>query len=967
MYQADTRQNSSQKSTQKAGAQKTGIGSAASSTDEPITPVHLSQKLKQSTCAYCGVGCGVDVAMDLAEDVPQSLAGTPEHPANFGRLCVKGTHLLDTLKPTNQSDEQRLGHPFIGEQQVAWQEATDHVAQQLTRIIAEHGKGSVAMYVSGQLLTEDYYVANKLMKGYIGTANIDTNSRLCMASAVAGYKRAFGEDVVPCDYQDLEHTELLVLVGSNAAWTHPVLFQRMERAKQLNPAMKVVVIDPRTTATAALADLSLTIKPGADVALFNGLLRYLHTTESLDPTFIDAHTEGFEATLDSVRPWTLDMVADYCDLAVKDIQQFYEWFAASESAVTFYSMGVNQSSSGTDKCNAIINVHLASGKMLRKGNGPFSITGQPNAMGGREVGGLANQLAAHMDVENPQHQSLVQRFWQSPTIATEAGLKAVDLFKAIEQGDVKAVWIMATNPLVSVPNREQVLRALKKCELVIVSDCVNDAETLQLADVKLPATGWAEKDGIVTNSERRISRQRAFMPPFEEAKHDWRIICDVAQKMGFSGFDFQHQAEIFDEYVRMTGFENQGARQLDLSPLAGLSQKQYQHLSPLQWPMDQNRQPIPVFADKRFTTASGKAQFVTVTPHAPQQQTSDALPFVMNSGRLRDHWHTMTRTGRAATLNGHIRKPQISLHPMDAHRLGVQQGDIIQAQSQDDIGGKVLGYADLSDDLQRGHCFMPIHWNQQFSSHANVSNIYSSAVDPISGQPECKHGAVALTKAPFAQQWVVFCGSDRVVRQHLAEQTQASQDFWVMSTSQHCQIIYGASDAQHSNFIERVKQLSRLGSANHSQSQQEWLVTQQQQYQAVIGIQAGEIQMAAFAWRVDNDSTAPIIPEDWLDTIFAQKKLDLAGVQSLLRLQPSEDFRQGKQICSCFQVREKTILDAIAEGANSVQALGDTLKCGTNCGSCRSELQQLITAHNRTSAAIPVVQLSSNHDAAFAN
>jgi len=988
------------------------------------------QRLRQSTCAYCGVGCGVDVTVDPANNQPVQLTGTPEHPANFGRLCVKGTHLLDTVGThtntlpgtgTNTGeaqDERRLGHPFIGERQVSWQHATDYVANELSRIIAEHGKQAVSLYVSGQLLTEDYYIANKFMKGYVGTANIDTNSRLCMASAVAGYKRAFGEDVVPCDYQDLECTELLVITGSNAAWAHPVLFQRIERAKQLNPNMKVVVIDPRKTATTSIADLFLPLKPGSDVALFNGLLRYLNAANVLDDAFIDAHTEGFDAALDSARPWTLDMVADYCDLSVPDIQQFYDWFASADSAVTFYSMGVNQSSSGTDKCNAIINVHLASGKMLRKGSGPFSITGQPNAMGGREVGGLANQLAAHMDVENPQHQRMVQQFWQSPTIATEQGLKAVDLFHAIEQGDVKAVWIMATNPLVSVPNREQVLRALKKCELVIVSDCVSDAETLQLAHVKLPATGWAEKDGTVTNSERRISRQRAIMPAFAEAKHDWRIICDVAQKMGFDGFNFHHQAEIFDEFVRLTGFKNEKrseenalsethfSRQLDLSPLAGMSRKEYEDLPPLQWPMDKNKQAMPVFADKTFTTISGKAQFIAVTPKAPMQQTSRDFPFVLNSGRLRDHWHTMTRTGRAATLNGHIRKPQISLHPMDAHRLGIQQDDIIQAKNQaksqaksqattrrdidgnigDVSGGMVQGYADLSEDIKPGQCFMPIHWNQQFSSHANVSNIYSSAVDPISGQPESKHGAVALSKAPYGLQWTLFCEPDLPLRNMLANFTEQYQDFWVQSKSSHCQVVYGASLEHDSQFVTKVKQLN-------TRIPLEWLVTQQADFQAVIGMNDGEISVAAFAWQVvqteaSSEATSkanskakpkrtPTIPEDWLDTIFSNKTLDLASIQSLLRLQPCDEFLLGKTVCSCFQVREKSIQEAIASGVISVQALGDTLQCGTNCGSCRSELQQMITSHmstmqtisakKRDVQSIPVVQIDGNNDAVVAN
>lgn len=409
------------------------------------SPTINKTSLKQTTCAYCGVGCGVDIS--LFNNVPTKLEGMREHPANFGRLCVKGTHLLDTTGSDN-----RLTSPLINNQAVTWDEATDHVANKFNDIIQKHGPDAVAFYVSGQLLTEDYYIANKLMKGYIGSGNIDTNSRLCMSSAVAGYKRAFGEDVVPCTYEDLEQTELLILIGSNAAWTHPVLYQRMERAKQLNPNMKVVVIDPRKTDTAELADTFLNIKPGSDAALYNGLLNYLNEHNHLDTQFIAQHTNGFESALQEAQKWSCEAVSDFCDIAIEQVTEFYALFANSPSAISFYSMGINQSSSGVDKCNAIINAHLASGKLLKPGSGPFSITGQPNAMGGREVGGLANQLAAHLDIENEAHQSLVQRFWLSPTIANKAGSNAIDMFDEIAAGKIKAVWIMATNPMVSLPN-----------------------------------------------------------------------------------------------------------------------------------------------------------------------------------------------------------------------------------------------------------------------------------------------------------------------------------------------------------------------------------------------------------------------------------------------------------------------------------------------------------------------------------
>lgn len=501
-----------------------------------VTVNSSGQRLMQTTCPYCGVGCGVDVVQKQTDGntTLSGLTGTPEHPSNYGRLCVKGTHLLDT-----NSLDGRLLSPQVDGQPVSWDNATTTVANKLRDTIARYGPDSVAFYVSGQLLTEDYYIANKLMKGYIGSANIDTNSRLCMSSAVAAYKRAFGEDIVPCTYEDLEQTDLLILTGSNAAWTHPVLYQRIERAKLRNPAMKVVVIDPRRTDSCELADMHLSLRPGTDAFLYNGLLRYLADHQGLDQTFIDAHTRNFTEALEQARRHTVADIARICDVDEAQLTRVYQWFCHSQRAITFFSMGINQSTSGVDKANAIINCHLASGKIGKAGSGPFSITGQPNAMGGREVGGLANMLAAHMDIENPVHRERVQRFWQSPRIAQKPGLKAVDLFKKIADGQIRFIWIMATNPVVSMPNRTEIEAALAQCETVVVSDIVQTNDTLAYADIVLPATGWSEKDGTVTNSQRTISRQRALLPPPGEARHDWQIMCDVARKMGFAaGFTF---------------------------------------------------------------------------------------------------------------------------------------------------------------------------------------------------------------------------------------------------------------------------------------------------------------------------------------------------------------------------------------------------------------------------------------------
>ncbi|HQW54077.1 MAG TPA: molybdopterin-dependent oxidoreductase, partial [Acinetobacter sp.] len=506
--------------------------------------------ITKTTCPYCGVGCGVDVTVNhTAQGTTVQVAGDLDHPSNFGRLCIKGSNLADTL-----GLETRVLSPMFGRknhrQVTTWDAAIEKIADKFQACIDQYGRDSVAFYVSGQLLTEDYYVVNKFVKGYLGTANIDTNSRLCMSSAVAAHKRAFGEDIVPASYEDFEHTDMVVLVGSNTAWCHPVLYQRIMQAKSQNPDVFVVVIDPRFTSTCEQADLHLPILPGQDVALFNGLFQHLYKNNYTDQHFVETHTEGLAALLEASQS-EVDFAAlvKRTGISAEKLQLFFDKFAKTEKVMTLFSMGVNQSSQGVNKANSIINCHLLTGKLGKLGAAPFSMTGQPNAMGGREVGGLANMLAAHLDIDNPSHQNLVQSFWNSPVIANQAGLKAVDLFQAVESGKIKAIWIMATNPVVSLPDADQVKRALEKCELVVVSDICADTDTTAYADVLLPALGWGEKDGTVTNSERRISRQRAFLDAPKQAKADWWAVAEVAKKLGFSGFDFNNACDIFNEHA----------------------------------------------------------------------------------------------------------------------------------------------------------------------------------------------------------------------------------------------------------------------------------------------------------------------------------------------------------------------------------------------------------------------------------
>ncbi len=884
------------------------------------SPTINKTSLKQTTCAYCGVGCGVDIS--LFNNVPTKLEGMREHPANFGRLCVKGTHLLDTTGSDN-----RLTSPLINNKAATWDEATDHVANKFNDVIQKHGPDAVAFYVSGQLLTEDYYIANKLMKGYIGSGNIDTNSRLCMSSAVAGYKRAFGEDVVPCTYEDLEQTELLILIGSNAAWTHPVLYQRMERAKQLNPNMKVVVIDPRKTDTAELADTFLNIKPGSDAALYNGLLNYLNEHSHLDTQFIAQHTNGFESALQEAQKWSCEAVSDFCDIAIEQVTEFYALFANSPSAISFYSMGINQSSSGVDKCNAIINAHLASGKLLKPGSGPFSITGQPNAMGGREVGGLANQLAAHLDIENEAHQSLVQRFWLSPTIAKKAGSNAIDMFDDIAAGKIKAVWIMATNPMVSLPNNAAIKKALENCELVVVSDCIAKSDTLKFADVAFPSTGWGEKNGTVTNSERRISRQRPLVAPYSGAKNDWQIMCEVAKKMGFEGFDFTDPSGIFEEWAQLTDFENNGSRLLNLSGLVGLTKSQYDNLKPIMWPVVKN-QPYKngqVFTDNQFSTADKKARFIPITPQLPVQKTSNDYPFVMNSGRIRDQWHTMSRTGKSTALSSHITRPYIEINPLDASKLAIKQNDLISAIA---LTGQVTAHAKVTDAVRKGECFMPIHWNKQFASSATVSGLYQSVVDPLSGQAECKHGAVNIVKAPFVQYMQLFTKNELVI----------NSDFWLKVNASNCFNYQLALNEPQSDLLYYCQTLTGL--------QGQWSAMNTAKAMHVQCIQNDQL---AFVGVISNEQKE--ISLEWINHLFAEPLLTFTQLQSLLYATPDEEFTQGVQVCSCFKVREQPIINAIKNGANTVEQLGSELKCGTNCGSCKTQLSQLIKQHYKAGSS----------------
>ncbi|WP_372068989.1 molybdopterin oxidoreductase family protein [Vibrio pelagius] len=746
----------------------------------------------KSTCAYCGVGCGIEVRPTASGKL--EVRGDKAHPSNYGKLCTKGAALGDTVTPIGRLT-QPMKRVASGQQLLPWGEASQLVADKFKQAIEEYGPDSVAFYVSGQLLTEDYYVANKLMKGFIGSANIDSNSRLCMASSVVGHKRAFGSDTVPVCYEDLEQAEVVVITGSNLAWCHPVLFQRLRAAKQANSAMKVIVIDPRYTDTCEIADIHLALESGSDVALFNGLLAYLDDHNNLDQDYIDKYTQGFtEAIRAATRyrytenGWGDKSVSELTGLTEAQLKQFYSLFASNDKVLTIYSQGVNQSTQGCDKVNAIINCHLATGKIGKAGMGPFSVTGQPNAMGGREVGGLANTLAAHFEFGDPQSHQTVSEFWQTDNLATYAGLKAIDLFDAMNDGKIKAVWIMATNPVVSLPDSEKIKTALEKCPFVVVSDCIADTETTRLADVVLPAQGWSEKSGTVTNSERRISRQRRILPSPGEAKPDWWILKEVAQKMGFKDpFDYRHEGEIFKEYCEMTALGNETgkARDLCLIGLTKLDEKGYGELTPQQWPVLEYQPRIieqRMFTNGEFFTESGKAQFIAVEHDKPIADTSVEFPLIMNTGRIRDQWHTMSRTGLAVGLGEHTPEPFVAMHPDTVAELNLDEfgldafnhatvNPVVRVRSAQ---GECQARLVVTKEMRREQVFMPIHWNAPTAKDSKPCDLILPHTDATSGQPEFKHTPVVVepcgyrSEAALVSDKVMDCsGFDYWVRQRV--------------------------------------------------------------------------------------------------------------------------------------------------------------------------------------------------------
>ncbi|MCW5671503.1 MAG: molybdopterin-dependent oxidoreductase [Hydrogenophaga sp.] len=926
----------------------------------------MSPITTRSTCPYCGVGCGV-----LIESVGSQITGVsgdPQHPANFGRLCTKGQTLHLSAAPAI-AQQVRLLQPHQRLQRgapakpLAWDAALDLAAGRFASVVERHGPDAVGFYISGQLLTEDYYAFNKLAKGLIGTNNIDTNSRLCMSSAVAGYKLTLGADAPPTCYDDVNHAQCLFIVGSNAAFAHPVLFRRVEEARQNNPAMKVIVADPRRTDTAGLADLYLPLQPGSDVMLFHGLLHIMLWEGWIDSGYIAAHTTGFDALKALVREHTPERVAQACGLRREDLFTAAQWFATGASGdpqrraatLSLYCQGLNQSSSGTAKNATLINLHLATGQIGKPGAGPFSLTGQPNAMGGREVGGLANLLSAHRDLANPRHRAEVAALWGLPSVPERPGLSAVELFEAAADGQVKALWIACTNPAQSMPDQATVRRALDRAEFVVVQEAYATAATCDYADLLLPATTWGEKDGTVTNSERRISRVRAAVPAPGQARHDWRIVVDFAQRLEARWRPGQPTLFPYPDAESLWLEHRESTRGRDLD-ITGLSYAMLQQQGPQQWPLKagepQGRQRL--YEDGVFATPDGKARFAALDFVPLSEPRDSRYPFSLTTGRLRDQWHGMTRTGTLGRLFGHVAEPSVQLHPQDMERRGLKDGDLVHVTSK---RGSILVPAMASDDIGLSQAFIAMHWGAEYLSGrsstgeplAGVNALTTSSHCPTSKQPELKHAAVKVLKAELpwtllAVGWLPEATAQAAREGLRALMTEFPFAACVPFGRERTGVLFRAAahDAPEPGLIERIEALLGLQAAEALRYVDKRLG---QRRTARLVREGDATRLEAFVLAGDTRAEVWIKPllQDGLPAGAYGRLLLMPGAKAPVAL-----AAKGRQVCTCFNIREDAIQTRLVhcEGSDEqrLAALQASLQCGTQCGSCVPELKRLVRA-----------------------
>ncbi|GAB3474283.1 nitrate reductase [Polaromonas eurypsychrophila] len=951
-------------------------------------------KETRSTCPYCGVGCGVII--ESTGDEITGVRGDPDHPANFGRLCTKGStlHLTASHAVTRQT---RLLHPMqraqrgATPQRISWDSALDFASDKFAQVIRDHGPDAVGFYISGQLLTEDYYVFNKLAKGLIGTNNVDTNSRLCMSSAVAGYKQTLGADAPPCCYDDVNHAQCIFIVGSNTSYAHPILFRRIEDAKAANPALKIIFCDPRRTDTAGIADLYLPIQPGTDVSLFNGLLHIMLWEGWTQPAYIAEHTSGFETLKATVRDYTPDLVADTCDIKKEDLFTAARLFATSAATLSLYCQGLNQSSSGTAKNAALINLHLATAQIGKPGAGPFSLTGQPNAMGGREVGGLANLLSAHRDLANPQHRAEVAALWGVLSVPEKPGKTAVEMFQATADGEIKALWIACTNPAQSMPDQATVRRALERAELVVVQEAFATPSTCDYADLLLPATTWGEKTGTVTNSERRISRVRPAVPAPSEARHDWAIAMAFAQRLEkllpvqkistlfpwSTGGETAAVESIWNEHRESTR-----GRDLDIT---GMSYAMLD-AAPQQWPLKEGETTgkVRLYEDGIFPTEDGRARFVNTVYKPVAEPRESRYPFSLTTGRLRDQWHGMSRTGTLGRLFGHVAEPSIQMNAQDMARRLLKDGDLVHVTSK---RGSIVVPLQASPEVAVSQAFMAMHWGDDYLSGlssqgerlAGVNALTTSAYCPSSKQPELKHAAVKILKAemPWSLLAMAWVPDDKVLAAR--EQLKPLMASFAFSSCvpfsnevplgdtnrQRTGVLFRAAgfEAPEAGLLGKIETILGLDGTNalryvdkkKGQHRTARLVRKGQQHD--------EAELAGFMLAGDVSAQAWIktLLQDELPAQAYGRLLLLPGAKAPVALQS-----RGKPVCSCFSVSDTDIGDCLNEITSAVGGAGylasdadrllllqDKLKCGTNCGSCVPEIKRFIRTATDTRLATP--------------
>jgi assimilatory nitrate reductase catalytic subunit len=917
----------------------------------------------RSTCPYCGVGCGV-IIESQGEQIT-GVRGDPGHPANFGRLCTKGStlHLTASAPITRQT---RLLHPMRREHRgekplrVDWDSALELAAESFGQIIAEHGPDAVGFYISGQLLTEDYYVFNKLAKGLVGTNNVDTNSRLCMSSAVAGYKMTLGADAPPNCYDDVNHADCIFIVGSNTAWAHPILFRRIEEAKARRPQMKIIFCDPRRTDTAEIADLYLPILPGTDVMLFHGLLHIMLWEGWTKPEYIGAHTHGFDELKAVVRECTPDAVSQVCGIRKEDLFTAAKWFATSPATLSLYCQGLNQSSSGTAKNAALINLHLATAQIGRSGAGPFSLTGQPNAMGGREVGGLANLISAHRDMANPSHRAEVAALWGVPGVPDKPGKTAVDMFQAAADGQIKALWIACTNPAQSMPDQATVRRALERAEFVVVQEAFSTTATCEFADLLLPATSWGEKMGTVTNSERRISRVRPAIAKPAGTRHDWAIAVEFAQRLEKRlrpGRGTLFPYSLIDEDAGVESIWNEhreSTRGRDLD-ITGMSYAMLE-AGPQQWPLREGEAvgKARLYEDGVFPTADGRARFAAVTYKPVAEPRESRYPFSLTTGRLRDHWHGMSRTGTLGRLFGHVPEPAVQMHPQDMNRRLLKDGDLVHITSK---RGSIVVPVQASDEVGLSQAFIAMHWGAEFLSGvsstgerlAGVNAITTSAYCPTSKQPELKHAAVKILKAelPWSLLAVAWLPEEEA---HVArEQLRVMMGYFPFATCvpfgrERAGLLLRAAgyEAPPDEWLQRIEQALQLAGPEALR----YADRKKGQRRAMrLARRGSDTLLEGFLLAGDTSAEA------WIKTLL-QDELPAQAYGRLLLAPgakaPVAVQARGKQVCTCFNVTDMLITEQLAgchgsEDARLAQLQG-ALKCGTNCGSCVPELKRMVRA-----------------------